>query len=70
MGNCSGLFNACAGEEETAVRKINQENLQMAIARNKELEMQGQFIMQDSNMNKASNFGAVSSVPSYGNKMD
>ena len=47
MGNCSGIFNACAGEDETAVRKINQENLALALQRNRELEMQGQYVMQD-----------------------
>ena len=47
MGNCSGLFNACAGEEEQAVRKINHENLQMAIAQNRELEMQNSYGMQE-----------------------
>jgi len=39
MGNCSGIFNVCAGEDETAVRKINQDNLASALQKNRELEM-------------------------------
>lgn len=70
MGNCSGLFQACAGEDETAVRKINQDNLQMALARNRELEMQGQYVMQDSFT--PANFGGHVGYQrsDYSNKMD
>jgi hypothetical protein len=39
MGNCSGIFKICAGEDETAVRKINQDNLASALQKNRELEM-------------------------------
>jgi len=39
MGNCAGILSTCQGEEENPVRKINQENMQLALARNKDLEI-------------------------------
>jgi hypothetical protein len=59
MGNCSGLLSACAGEDENAVRKINQENLQMALAKNRDLDKQGQFMMQDQ-FSSANNYRGAS----------
>jgi hypothetical protein len=39
MGNCAGILSTCQGEDESSVRKINQENMQLALARNKDLEI-------------------------------
>lgn len=46
MGNCAGILGACQGDEENPVRKINQENMSLALARNKDLEIQGLSIVQ------------------------
>ena len=34
MGNCSGLFANCNGEDQQAVRRIDGEKMQMALNMN------------------------------------
>ena len=34
MGNCTGVFGACVGEEQQAVKKIDRDNIKRALAAN------------------------------------
>jgi hypothetical protein len=34
MGNCTGVFGACVGEDNQAVKKIDKEKMQLALAAN------------------------------------
>lgn len=47
MGNCSGLFANCTDAEgEQAVRKIDQERMQQAMAMNKSQNQAGADLMK------------------------
>lgn len=38
MGNCTGVFGACVGEDPQAIKKIDQKNIALALqANNKDL---------------------------------
>jgi hypothetical protein len=47
MGNCTGVFGACVGEDPTAVRKIDKEKMQLALAANNN---DGSLMLQDGGM--------------------
>ena len=38
MGNCTGVFSSCVGEDPKAIKKIDKDNMKKALAAN--LEMQ------------------------------
>ena len=37
MGNCNGVFSACVGEDNTAIKKIDKDNLKRALQANVDL---------------------------------
>lgn len=34
MGNCTGVFGTCVGEDQNAVKKVDKENMKKALAAN------------------------------------
>lgn len=45
MGNCTGVFGACVGEDPQAIRKVDKEKMQLALAANNNNDM----LLQDGN---------------------
>ncbi len=34
MGNCTGVFSACNGDDQNPVKKVDKENMKKALAAN------------------------------------
>ena len=34
MGNCTGVFGACVGEDNQAIKKVDKDNMKKALAAN------------------------------------
>jgi len=49
MGNCTGVFGACVGEDPQAIRKVDKEKMQLALAANNTNDM---MLQDGSNMLK------------------
>ena len=45
MGNCSGLFANCNGEDPQAVRRVDGDKMAMAMQANQQAYMDGQQMM-------------------------
>lgn len=38
MGNCTGVFGACVGEDPKAIQKVNKDGMAKALQANKEMK--------------------------------
>jgi hypothetical protein len=38
MGNCTGVFGSCVGEDQNAIKKIDKDNMKKALAANQEMQ--------------------------------
>lgn len=37
MGNCTGVFGSCVGEDQNAIKKVDKDNMKKALAANQNL---------------------------------
>ena len=41
MGNCTGVFASCVGEDQSAIKKVDKDNIKKALAINQDLQSSG-----------------------------
>ena len=45
MGNCTGVFGACVGEDPQAIKKVDKDNMKRALAANQEMNEGGHEVL-------------------------
>jgi hypothetical protein len=62
MGNCTGVFGACVGEDPQAIRKVDKDKMQLALAANNDMMLQDGNSMLKADYPGSANQGLSSST--------
>ena len=44
MGNCTGVFGACVGEDNTAIRKVDKDQMAKALSANQRQQQDPSYV--------------------------